>query len=148
MTQTNASAAKPKRKRYYPNLYQAIDHRDISEVHRLLKKPEVLAAINEHTGVGPNHTPLLCAASSLWFEACKAIIEAGGDPMETNRDGLNAVAIARTVKWGVFKPEREACREQLAGYVSEWEAAKIRKELAPLLQAASEPVVQRARRRL
>ncbi|WP_343663259.1 hypothetical protein [Paraburkholderia tropica] len=139
------STAKPKRKRYYPNLYQAIDHRDISEVHRLLKKPEVLVAINEHTGVGPNHTPLLSAASSLWFEACKAIIEAGGDPMETNRDGLNAVAIARTVKWAVLKPEREACREQLAAYVAQWEADKLRKALDADEAGHTEPARRRAR---
>lgn len=133
------STAKPKRKRYYPNLYQAIDHRDISEVHLLLKKPEVLAAINEHTGVGPNHTPLLSAASSLWFEACKAIIDAGGDPMETNRDGLNAVAIARTVQWWRATPEQEACREQLAAYVARWEANKIREGVADIKPAVPAP---------
>ncbi|HGL6715982.1 hypothetical protein WK24_15300 [Burkholderia vietnamiensis] len=141
MPQTNASTTKPKRKRYYPNLYQAIDHRDISEVHRLLKKPDVLASINEHTGVGPNHTPLLFAASHLWFDACKAIIEAGGDPLETTRDGLNAVAIARTVQWWRPTPEQEACREQLAAYVAQWEAVKIREAVTGI-----EPTVPAPRR--
>ncbi|HDR9169541.1 TPA: hypothetical protein QDB40_003538 [Burkholderia vietnamiensis] len=148
MTMTRASTAKPKRKRYYPNLYQAIDKRDISEVHRLLKKTEVLAAINEHTGVGPNHTPLLFAASHLWFDACKAIIEVGGDPLETTRDGLNAVAIARTVQWWRPTPEQEACREQLAAYVAQWEAGRLRESLdsdEALNSIESAPAPRRAR---
>ena len=72
--------------------------------------------------------------------------------METNWDGLNAVAIARTVQWLRPTAEQEACREHLAACVAEWEAAKLRKELAALLQAAdaavvgNEPAPQRARR--
>lgn len=65
------------------------------------------------------------------------------DPLETTRDGLNAVAIARTVQWWRPTAEQEACREQLAAYVAQWEANKIREDVADIEPAV--PAPRRAR---
>lgn len=99
--------AKPRR-RYLPNIWQAIDKGDELEFHRHLKKiiPSGTLSLPFDNSVGLTILHFSVHRKENFF-MFQALIEAGADPYVKNGSGDDVLAYVRKI--GVFANEYAAC---------------------------------------
>ena len=130
-----AQSAKPKRKAYARNIWQAMDKGDFEEFMRHLKKVQAMGTLSTPFCNSVGLTILHGSVGHMErFRMFEALIEAGADPRIENGSGEDVMAYARRVR--VFGESEQDHTQRVAKYGA-CIAARVARMIADSCQAAA-----------